>query len=295
MSCYVTAADGPEAFGRIAGVRIKADPTESLHRFKQREIAAVFGRCPRKLFRRALELGAGDGYTSTLLAEYVQELICTDMNPRRLTGIDTDSVAFRILDAEEVGEQFSSGEFDLVYSSSLLEHLPDPGRALRGIHRILRDDGISIHLMPNRLWKGTTVLLYIPNRLLTSVEKLLIAATPSSGRTHSTRRPPYGGNNLKLARRKQSFLTKQFLPRTHGVSGNTLAEFLAFGKARWVHEFQLAGFRVLAVKRVAFSSGYRFGYERVRRVLERLGLYTVSAYILCKQDAQSPLATHLLP
>ncbi len=294
MSCYVTAADASEAFWRIAGVRIKADLTESLHRFKQREIAAVFGRCPGKLFRRALELGAGDGYASTLMAEYAQELICTDMNPRRLTGMDTGNVTFRILDAEEVGEQFASGEFDLVYSSSLLEHLPDPGRALRGIHRILRDDGVSIHLMPNRLWKAVTVLLYIPNRLLTSVEKLLVAARPSSRRTHSARRPPYGGNNLKLARRKQCFLTKLFLPRTHGVSGTTLAEFLAFGKARWVHEFQLAGFQVLAVKKVAFSSGYRFGYERVGRVLERLGMCTVSAYILCKRGAQFPPAAHFL-
>lgn len=275
-------------------MRLKADPTESLHNLKQKEIAAVFGHCPGKLFRRALELGAGDGYTSTLLAGYAQELICTDMNPRRLTRADDGNTTFRILDAEEVGEQFAEGEFDLVFSSSLLEHLPDPGRALRGIHKILQSDGITIHLMPNRLWKLTTVALHILNRLLTGAQKHFSAAS-STADGRATRGRTYGGNNIKAVKKRQFFLTKPFLPRTHGISGNTVSEFLAFGKARWVHEFEAAGFRVLAVRKVAFSSGYHFGYRRWAGLMERLGLHTVLAYLLCKSDSTAASARYFVP
>lgn len=276
-------------------MRLKADPLECLHDLKRREIGRVFADCPKQYFRKGLELGAGDGYASTLLAEYVQELICTDLNPRRLTCTDAANVSFRILDAEAVGERFPAGEFDLVFSSSLLEHLPDSRRALRGIHEILRDDGISIHLMPNRLWKVATVLLYMPNRLITTVEKLFARAVPSAAGSRRARQRPYGGNNLKLARRRQFFLAKPFLPRPHGVSSNTVAEFLAFGKTRWRHEFEAAGFHVLAIRKVAFSSGYHFGYPRVVALMEKLGLHTVVAFVVCKRGSSPRAVRYFVP
>jgi SAM-dependent methyltransferase len=276
-------------------MRIKADPTESLHCLKRREIGAVFGNCPKKLFRKTLELGAGDGYQSTLLAEYTEELICTDLNPRRLKRTDGPNVLFRIVDAENAGEHFNRGEFDMVFSSSLLEHLPDPGRALAGMHKILRDDGIGVHLMPNRLWKITTVLLHIPNRLVTVVDRFLGGVTFSraSRRSRGQTKETYGGNNLKVARRKQSRLIRPFLPRIHGVSTGTFAEFLAFGRQRWVREFEAAGFEVLAITRITFSSGYGFGFERLRRLIEKCGCYTVLAYVVCKKGHTSRVAQHL--
>lgn len=276
-------------------MRIKADWTTYLHNLKHREMDTVFGRCPERLFGKVLELGAGDGCTSTVLAKYTDQLICTDINPERLTETNHHNIRFEICDAEEVGEIFEDKEFDMVFSSSLLEHLPDCERALRGIHKILADDGISIHFMPNRCWKLATIVMYIPNKIAVGIDKILAGQIFKRRPGHKWFRPHkqcYGGNNIKVGRRRQFFLSKLFLPRIHGASSNTITELIAFGKKQWIKKFESAGFRVLSVKGVISNSGYGFGFDRARKLMERCGLHTLYAYIVCKSDSESEYAAH---
>jgi ubiquinone/menaquinone biosynthesis C-methylase UbiE len=133
----------------------------------------VFGCCPKKLFGKVLELGAGDGFVSTILGEYAEQLTCTEINPERLTSTDRGNITFKICDAEKVSGVFKEKEFDMVFSSSLLEHLPDCDKALRRIRQVLVDEGIGIHFMPNRYWKLVTVLLHIPNKMAVTIDKIL--------------------------------------------------------------------------------------------------------------------------
>jgi len=276
-------------------MRIKADWTTYLHNLKRREMDIIFGRCPKRLFGKVLELGAGDGCTGAILAKYTDQLICTDINPERLTKANQYNITFKICDAEEVGDIFKDKEFDMVFSSSLLEHLPDCERALRGIHKILADDGISIHFMPNRYWKLATIVMYIPNKIAVSIDKILAGRIFKRRAGHKWFRPYkqcYGGNNIKVGRRRQFFLSRLFLPRVHGASKNTIAELIAFGKKQWIKKFESAGFRVLRVKGVIFNSGYGFGFDRVRKLMEHCGLSTLYAYTVCKSDGQSEYAAH---
>lgn len=278
-------------------MRIKADWTSYLHNLRRREMDIVFGHCPKKLFGKVLELGAGDGFVSTILSEYTEQLICTDINPERLTKTDQDNITFKICDAEEVGEIFEDREFDMIFSSSLLEHLPNCEQALRGIHRVLADEGISIHFMPNRYWKLVTILLHIPNKVATIIDKILAGRIFKRRQGHKWFRPyqqKYGGNNPKVGRKKQFFLAKLFLPRIHGVSNNTIAEFIAFGKNRWIKKFEAAGFKVLTVKKVSYSSGYGFGFDRLRKLMEHLQLHTLYAYIVCKENSKSKYTTFFM-
>ncbi len=112
-------------------MRIKADWNRYLQKIRSREFATVFSNCPKKTFDKALELGAGDGFISTLLSDYVGSLVSTDIDRQRLQRRDYANVTYRTCDAEHVGKTFGEKEFDLVFSSNLLEHLPDCLTALR--------------------------------------------------------------------------------------------------------------------------------------------------------------------
>jgi SAM-dependent methyltransferase len=56
---------------------------------------------------------------------------------------------------------FPDNDFDLVYSTSVMEHVLDPGQALEEIARVLRPDGISIHVFPSR-WRLIEPHMFIP-------------------------------------------------------------------------------------------------------------------------------------
>jgi SAM-dependent methyltransferase len=56
---------------------------------------------------------------------------------------------------------FDDGEFAFVYSTSVMEHVLDPGQALAQIARVLRPDGLSIHVFPAR-WRPIEPHMFVP-------------------------------------------------------------------------------------------------------------------------------------
>jgi SAM-dependent methyltransferase len=45
---------------------------------------------------------------------------------------------------------FGDGEFDLVYSEQVFEHVMNPGEAIRELSRVLRPHGVGLHFFPSR-------------------------------------------------------------------------------------------------------------------------------------------------
>ncbi len=97
-----------------------------------------------------LDCGCGPGSITLGLAEAV--------SPGRAVGIDLEpgmieqakafahesqggNVEFRVADIYDL--PFEDGEFDVVFSSAVLEHLPDPVGALRSIRRVLKPGGLA--------------------------------------------------------------------------------------------------------------------------------------------------------
>jgi SAM-dependent methyltransferase len=56
---------------------------------------------------------------------------------------------------------FADGEFDLVYSTTVMEHVTDPGIALAEIARVLRPGGLSVHVFPAR-WRPIEPHIFVP-------------------------------------------------------------------------------------------------------------------------------------
>jgi SAM-dependent methyltransferase len=278
-------------------MKLKTDWLAHLHQTRLREFNRIFESCPEQLFASGLELGAGDGFQSTLLSKYVKDLTCTDIDPHKLNRQSQGNIQYRICDAEELGTVFGEKQFDLVFSSNLLEHIPRVDKTLHNIHRILKDDGITIHVMPTRFWKLWHFLLYVPNLLIIFLETL----TGKGGwnevrrklkvfnRREAVPAPSRDlGNNPKVERPSKPLLYRIFIPEPHGIASNNVREFILFGKNNWIRTIEAAGFNVVRVIKGPVSSGHGFGLDWIRNILEKLGFTSDYIYVARKKTQMSP-------
>lgn len=277
-------------------MRIKTEWLSWRRNYRKRELNLIFSECPEKLFQTGLELGAGDGFQSTLLTKYVSKLICTDFNPDRLKRESSESIDYCICNAEEVDKIFGKRQFDLVYSSNLLEHLPNPDRALSGIYEVLKDDGITIHVMPSPFWKFCHLLLHIPNLCAIVFEKtmekggftwMLRKIRGSTYNSERNRGQVRFENNPKIQRQPRSLIPRLLVPDPHGVSDSNIKEFYAFSKSRWKKQFEKVNLDLVKITKGPVASGYGFGFDRIRNFLERLGATSEYIYIAIKKDHNS--------
>lgn len=97
--------------------------------------------------KRCLEVGAGNGAFQHMVSDY--------------TGIDITSATSHLFDqpfyvASATALPFSDSSFDAIWSLAVLEHIPEPQRALDEIRRVLRPGGVLL-LAPAwqcRPWKA---------------------------------------------------------------------------------------------------------------------------------------------
>jgi len=278
-------------------MKIKTNWTNYIHNLREKEFRLISNKFPNKrLFNEGLEIGAGDGFLSLLLSQYVQHLICTDYNPDRLKIRSKKSIEVKICDAEIIEKYFKRGQFDLILSSNLLEHLPCIQSALNGIHEILKDDGITIHVMPNSLWKIIQIFLFYPDRIITLVEKITekslkknlnsICATFHNNRI-GKQEFQLLGNNPKVKRKTYSYPRNLLWPIPHGAYKSNIEEFFKYTKRRWLDEFKRANFNVIKVIPGPFSSGYGLGFEKLRKKMEQANICSEYIYIAEKEGVRS--------
>ena len=259
-------------------MRLRADSARLRAGLRHQELHTIFGTLPDALFERALELGAGDGAQSRILVRWTSALVSTDIDQERLEPQHHPGIAYGICDAEDL--PYRTGTFDLIFSSNLLEHLPDPAGAVSEMSRVLCDDGIMVHTMPNRFWKFLHLALFYPSQALLLIERLTMNLDTAGSKTGK-------GNNPKTGHPR--FLRRNLWPPVHGTSPNNIVEWVRFGRTYWERVFRDAEFDVVKVEnRLPVHSPYRFGFNRIRRRLERLGFTSYNGYVLRKSGHGSP-------
>ena len=260
-------------------IKIKSNHTNYLHNLRREEINLI-EKYLQNGHGTILEIGAGEGFQSEILKNYCNKLYCTDLNSERLIKKNNNSIFYKICDAEKIDQYFNSNTFDLVFSSNVFEHLPNPSSALKGIKSILKNDGLVINIIPNPFFDFTIILLHYPNYIITKVERILNKIF-SGGK--NIRKSINRENNLKKKKRK-SLLTKLFsLPRPHGVSNSFINEIKQFSKSNWINLFDKEGFEIIEIIKGPVYSGYSFGLTPIKLFLEKLGACSEYIYVLKKK------------
>jgi len=246
------------------------------------EIRKTLEGFAEEYFEQALELGCGSGVHSEQLAAYCKHLTATDCDAAKLTQEDNEKMIFRVVDAQDLS-CFDDDAMDLIYSSNMLEHLPDVDRCLRECRRVVKPGGLIVHSVPNNTWKTFKLLLFYPALMKAALRRLTGRRGGSSARRGevrcSTRTP---------AKRSQ---LKWLFPPTHGVSNRHWKEFLRWRENRWLDVFRRNGLEVICRVRLPFYFGYGFQFPWLLRLGNGLGWSACTAYHL-KDAASGEVAAH---
>jgi 2-polyprenyl-3-methyl-5-hydroxy-6-metoxy-1,4-benzoquinol methylase len=127
-----------------------------LHELRNEEFNYIVKNFPERK-KSVLEIGAGTGWQSKLLSERGYNVKAIDLPT-------SNYKTRRIWDVIDYnGEKIPFGEstFDIVFSSNVMEHVPHVTQIQDEIHRILKRDGILIHVMPTTTWRILTNITHV--------------------------------------------------------------------------------------------------------------------------------------
>lgn len=179
---------------------------------------------------KILEIGSGAGWQAKQLASYGHEVEGIDVvgNYINYDYRDVRVWDVKIYDGKHI--PFPEGTFDVVFSSNVLEHIPHVESFQREVNRVLKDEGLCIHVMPSASWRFWSSLTYYWVRI--------------KGLFRSGKGKSAPGTDTEVA--KVSLLRK-LLPLRHGERGNVISELYLFSAYAWKSLFKKTGWKVVRI------------------------------------------------
>lgn len=216
---------------------------------------------------RLLEVGAGTGQQAMMLAAMGHEVSAIEIPDSNYQG----NRLFPIQDYDGRQIPFGDAGFDVVFSSNVLEHVPDLVQMHREIRRVLRPGGFALHVLPTHAWRFWTTLSAFPAGLQyagTLGRQLVPRPTLS---------PRAWANLARAWALAARHLAAPFGQRRHGERGNLVSETWLFHPSWWRRNFAENGFAVVeeAPMGLFYTGNMVFGtgwpLERRAALAQRLG------------------------
>ena len=150
-----------------------------LHRFWHTKRFEEIGKMVESNGDKILDIGSSDGTFTKVIVEKskASKVVgidvlqkCVSYAKRRFAR--NKVVSFLVADAHDL--PYPQRTFDAVFCLETLEHVEDPGRVAQEMHRVLKEDGYAVVLVPNenvlfrlgwalwllgpgKIWKGTHI------------------------------------------------------------------------------------------------------------------------------------------
>jgi SAM-dependent methyltransferase len=184
---------------------------------------------------RVLEIGAGTGEQALGLKRRG-----FDVTAIEIADSDYDSDRqFPIIDYDGKHIPLPDASVDIVFSSNVLEHVPDLTQMHSEIRRVLKPSGYCIHVLPTHSWRLWTTLSSVPDAFLyfvTTAPELVPRAFASQVERRRLADAWY---------RSARYVGGRLLQRRHGERGNLFSELWLFHPHWWRCNFRENGFTVV--------------------------------------------------
>jgi 2-polyprenyl-3-methyl-5-hydroxy-6-metoxy-1,4-benzoquinol methylase len=179
-----------------------------------------------------LEIGAGTGWQSKALSDAGYRVEAVDLPADRDISNHARAREWPIRDYDGAHLPFPDASFDVIYSSNVLEHVIELDTLTREMKRVLRPDGIALHLVPNTIWRLLSLATYYPSQALDALRWLARQSHAATDASEDAAAALAAKHNLlgKAMRR--------LVPHAHGSVGTPLTELSRFSKRAWYHYFE---------------------------------------------------------
>jgi ubiquinone/menaquinone biosynthesis C-methylase UbiE len=210
------------------------------------EFLSYYELFPEKKVGRVLELGCGIGYQSAFLAAIAGEVIATDLpeenSEAHAPGMKVAEDLHKSLNISNVklipcsaeALPFPDSSFDMVYSSHVLEHIPDQEKALKEIFRVLKNNGLHFCVVPTRAEKVYAFFnfyLYLFQRTMVAVLKKIGGSKKVPGQVSLA-----AADSNKQS--SPSVLRDFPFPPPHGAYPHYLNELKAWRPSSWLKKLE---------------------------------------------------------
>lgn len=234
---------------------------EYLNTLRAAEIVTIVPYLPSGA--RILEIGAGTGLQALELQRRGFDVMAIEVADSAYASVRV----FPVIDYDGIHIPFGAQSFDVVFSSNALEHVRD----LEGLHaeirRVLKAQGIAIHVLPTHAWRFWSILSSYGNALV-YIRSAIRRSMPHSGDPRSL------GCAWYQAVRACGAAVLQ--PR-HGERGFGFAELWLFHPRWWRKNFRRNGFELFYDRPMglfytgSMVCGARILLERRARLAQILG------------------------
>ncbi len=235
------------------------------------ELKTIINHLPNKKDIKILEIGGWDGFMAKQVHDLGYEIKSTDLNPKY-------PQYFPVTVGNASKLDFESDEFDVIFTSHLIVEVKEVASFFDECRRVLKNDGIMIHVLPTTTWSIVTNIWHY--MLLPKFFLNWIRPNTSSASTNSL------DQNLEAAKKqstKSKIIDILFL-HPIGANPSFLHDILSFTKRRWKKVFKNEGFDILTVEDGPyFYSGFGIFRNKLlksRKVLANNGFSGSVCFVL---------------
>ena len=193
---------------------------------------------------RVLELGGGSGFQASILSSWGCDITSIDFVDRE----PPHENYFPVQNYDGKRIPFPDSTFDVVFSSNVLEHVPDVAAFLKEIRRVLKSGGTSLHILPStswRFWTSATHYVYALRWLFGIQPRVPGVVEPV----------PVGLVAKRLG--VFSVIKQLILAGPHGEYPTAVSELYYYSRKRWRRVFEESGLHLTGIQSCGiFHTGY---------------------------------------
>ena len=201
-----------------------------LNELRSHEFNKLTDLLPQDPEYKILEIGSGTGFLLNKFGNLYKSVYGIEVENSAYISDDT-----RISLYDGVNIPFEDNTFDVVFSCHVVEHVENLDLLNNEIKRILKDNGIIIHIAPSSTWRILTSIFHYFH-LISLPFRIILKKDTSIGQRSK--------ENFPSLLSKLGYVI--MAPR-HGLTGNRLTEIYYFSKRYWKDLFTSHGFSDIKV------------------------------------------------